>query len=58
MPAIRQTRKISPTEGTCPVISEGWKKIAAPIMVPATIAVALGRSVTRLNLGVSIFLII
>jgi hypothetical protein len=39
-PATSQTRKIPAIEGTYPVISEGWTKIDAPIIVPATMAVA------------------
>ena len=31
-------------EGTAPVISDGWTKIEAPMMVPTTIAVACGDS--------------
>jgi hypothetical protein len=39
-PDISQTRKTPETEGTRLVISEGWTKMEAPMMIPTTMAVA------------------
>jgi hypothetical protein len=50
-PEISQTRKTPGIEGTCPVISEGWTKIEAPIMMPTTMAVAWGRPIALLSSG-------
>lgn len=38
-------------DGTCAVTSDGWTKIAAPMMVPATSAIAWGSRMTRLRPG-------
>jgi hypothetical protein len=40
MPAASHASRIPPTDGICRVISDGWTKIDAPMMVPTTIAVA------------------
>ncbi len=46
-PATTHTQSVPRTEGNCPVTSEAWTKMAAPMMVPTTIALAWGRPMAR-----------
>jgi len=39
------------TVGTCRLISEGWTKMEAPMMIPATMAVACSRLMGRSSDG-------
>jgi hypothetical protein len=55
-PASSQTSNIPEMLGTRLVISDGWTKIEAPMMMPATMAVALKRPMGRgLSVGTIVF---
>jgi len=51
MPDASQTSRIPVTDGTRLVTDEGWTKMADPIIVPTTIAVAWGRRMARRSCG-------
>src|ERR1019366_3160024 len=51
MPAATHTERTPPTLGTYRLISEGCTKIEAPMMMPATIAVACSRPMGRSKTG-------
>jgi hypothetical protein len=51
-PARSQTSNIPETLGTRLLISEGWTKIDAPMMIPTTIAVARRRPIERVRFAV------
>lgn len=50
-PASSQTSSIPRTSGTCRLISDGCTKIPAPMMIPATIAVARMSPIERTSEG-------
>lgn len=46
-PEVSHTSNAPTTDGTCPVTSDGWTKIDAPMIVPTTMAVAWGWRMAR-----------